>query len=80
MKPPRFTPAGGEYLPTVRVASASDPELLALASIVAALQRLDAGERARVLRYLNHRYAPSERPSPFRGGAIVPNMPERSSG
>lgn len=38
-----------------------DPELRALAGIVAELQRLDDAERGRILRYLNHRYMPGDR-------------------
>jgi hypothetical protein len=58
---------------TARQASASDPEIMALARIVAELQRLDDAERGRVLRYLNHRYMPSNVPETVRvvmgGGA-----------
>lgn len=41
---------------TVRVQSASGAELLTLARSVALLEQLDQTQRARVLRYLNHRY------------------------
>lgn len=55
---------------TARQASASDPEIMALAHIVGELQRLDEAERGRTLRYLNHRYAPSGEPVTRVGGLV----------
>lgn len=56
---------------SARQASESDPEIMALARIVAELQRLDDAERGRTLRYLNHRYADSGAPVVRRGGLVI---------
>ena len=44
--------------PTPRQASASDPEILALAKIVGAIEPLDERTRRRVVNYVIERYSP----------------------
>ena len=51
---------------SARQASASDPEVMALAVCVKALNELDERSRLRAVRYLSERYEPRK------GGAVFP--------